>query len=319
MPTIAITTTGQALLHGPLDLTPADALRVADVLRMSDLSLVNLEATVRPGDVADEDQDAPLDERGWHRVAQGSRLQRSDPCQQSRIRPRPARHPPNAQPRRSAGSRALQGAGSTGEAPAGRRTIATARVRLRSCRSISARSLTSSYASAGRAGINPLRVRRTAVVPPPQYATFCAASSRSAGRRSPRSGARGGGISGRPPRCGAACGGVRHESTEGQAIENDFEIDDGRSRRVRKALAEAPVRTSAIVVVALHNHHWDPDWTAEPRAGCSISRARLIDKGADLVFGTGAPVLQGVAFHRGQADPRRLGQLDLPYPSRRDL
>ena len=64
------------------------------------------------------------------------------------------------------------------------------------------------------------------------------------------------------------------------------------------ALEEARAEAD-IVVVAVHNHHWDPDWAHTPEWVTEIAR-NIIDAGADLIIGTGSPVLQGMSFYRGK-------------------
>ena len=152
------------------------------------------------------------------------------------------------------------------------------------------------YASDRRAGINPLRIRRTAIVPPSEYAMLRkvieglgddrreaarAAVLHRAGRRHP-----------------SALEVFGTEVLEGSAFETWYEPDDGDLARVRAAIDSARADAD-IVVVALHNHHWDADWSVTPRWAIDFARG-LIDAGADMIVGTGSPVLQGIAFHRGK-------------------
>jgi len=60
------------------------------------------------------------------------------------------------------------------------------------------------------------------------------------------------------------------------------------------------------VAVAIHGHHWDANWKTTPDWLIDLCRS-LIDRGADLVLGTGAPVMQPIAFHRGRAIIAGLG------------
>jgi poly-gamma-glutamate capsule biosynthesis protein CapA/YwtB (metallophosphatase superfamily) len=150
------------------------------------------------------------------------------------------------------------------------------------------------YASATRAGINPLRMRRRAVVPPEEHAVLRKVVQRLGDDR--REAAR-------------VAVGYRHgsggslemfgtEVMEGTAFENRFEADPDDLAAVQAALSDAR-RTADLVVVALHNHHWDPDWARTPRWITDLA-CRLIDGGADLIVGTGAPVLQAMSFYRGK-------------------
>ena len=61
-----------------------------------------------------------------------------------------------------------------------------------------------------------------------------------------------------------------------------------------------------LVAVAIHGHHWDSDWKDTPGWLLDLCRG-LIDDGADLILGTGAPVMQPIAFHRGRAIVPGLG------------
>ena len=210
----------------------------------------------------------------------------------------------------------LRGAGSTGEAPAGSAIHCTPpAVRSLSFRSISDRSLTSSMppldgrestpcASAARFRCRRrIRVLRTIV-------STLGDDRREAARAA---------VGYRSYLC--RCGAVMWRSSVRKCLRDrrskSFRDRSGMiSPQFEKVLVEAHA-TSAIVAVALHNHHWDPDWSRAPlgarslppahRQGC---RPRLRNRRA------GSP---GRCLPPGQADPRRLGKPDLPYPSRRDL
>jgi poly-gamma-glutamate synthesis protein (capsule biosynthesis protein) len=68
----------------------------------------------------------------------------------------------------------------------------------------------------------------------------------------------------------------------------------------RAAAAIHAARASAeLVVVSAHHHHWEADWTATPRWLQSLAET-LVEAGADIVFCHGAPVLQGMTFHKGR-------------------
>ncbi|NLS04184.1 hypothetical protein HGP14_12550 [Rhizobium sp. P32RR-XVIII] len=55
-----------------------------------------------------------------------------------------------------------------------------------------------------------------------------------------------------------------------------------------------------LVAVAVHTHHWDANWLETPEWMLELCRG-LIDNGADIILGTGAPVMQPISFHRGKA------------------
>ena len=67
-------------------------------------------------------------------------------------------------------------------------------------------------------------------------------------------------------------------------------------------------RSARAVAVALHNHHWDSDWSRTPDWLLDLAR-EFVDAGADLVAGTGAPVLQPLRFHKGRPILAGLGNL----------
>ena len=68
-------------------------------------------------------------------------------------------------------------------------------------------------------------------------------------------------------------------------------------------------RTEAdLVVVSAHHHHWESNWAAAPEWLKTLG-ATLVDAGADVVFCHGAPVLQGMEFHRGKPIFYGLGNL----------
>ena len=151
------------------------------------------------------------------------------------------------------------------------------------------------YAGESRPGINPLRIRKELALPADELARL-AAIARACGHdaRMARRVAVGYsdaldgdsmdffGVTVRP---GARIEELRYPDA----------VDLGRALDAVKS-----ARTDAgLVVVSLHNHHWEVDWAAAPAWMEDLCR-QLVDAGADVVFCHGPPVLQGMAFHRGR-------------------
>lgn len=151
------------------------------------------------------------------------------------------------------------------------------------------------YAARDRAGINPLRVNRTLVVPPDDHARFAALlaatgeDKRQAGRMAV--GYRDILADGTLDFFGIAveCGEVVAEMRRPDAA--DLE-------RMHAGIAAARA-VADIVLVSLHHHHWMPIWSETPAWFAALARD-LIDQGADMIVGTGPPVLQPITFHRGR-------------------
>lgn len=85
----------------------------------------------------------------------------------------------------------------------------------------------------------------------------------------------------------------------GEAVTEHHTADPADLARLVGAMAGARRAGAALVVVVLHSHHWDPEWTRTPGWTLDLARS-LIDAGADAILGHGAPVLQGMAMHRGR-------------------
>jgi poly-gamma-glutamate capsule biosynthesis protein CapA/YwtB (metallophosphatase superfamily) len=294
MSSISICVSGQALLHGALDPVSPVAPGVGDVLRTSDASLANLEATVaalgawptktKTLHLTDVLGIASLRALGFDVLTHANN------------------HafdlgPPGIAETREAVERAgmrLAGSGLDRAAAARAAQIETPRGRVAVLSADLGPQPEIVYASDDRGGINPLRIRRKAVVPPPAYALLRKlveglgddrreAARAAVGYRS-------------EPVFPAALEVFGTEVLKGTGFENRFEPDHGDFTRLRSALEKARAEAD-IVVVALHNHHWDPDWTHTPDWVTEVARS-LIDAGADLIVGTGSPVLQGMSFYR---------------------
>jgi poly-gamma-glutamate synthesis protein (capsule biosynthesis protein) len=292
-----ICVSGQALVHGALDLSTPGFTNVADVLHESDIALANLEATVAV-------------DGAWPTKTKTLHLTGEDGIGSLRamgfdVLTHANNHAFDLGPAGIAGTRAaveraglrLVGSGADQaqaaraalmRVPAG--TVAVLSVDLGPQPEIV-------YASKERAGINALRVRRTVVVPPSEHAILREIVERLGDDRREAARAAVGHRAGLP-RDPAALEVFGTRVLAGAGFENRFEPDREDRARLHSALEEAGAEAD-LIVVALHSHHWDSDWTQTPHWTTKLAR-HLIDRGADLIVGTGAPVLQGMSFHRGK-------------------
>ncbi|NIX78274.1 CapA family protein [Microvirga terricola] len=301
MTKISVAVAGQALLHGPIDGAGAGALR--DILQQADAAFVNLEATL-------ETEGAwPTKTKTLHLTNAGGiaslKALGFDALAHANNHAFDLGPPGIARTRSVVESAGLQliGSGMSRDEAAkpafiqGRAgTVAVLAVDLGPQPDIV-------YASADRAGINPLRMRRHVAVPPAQHAMLreLVAALGDDKREAAR----------------AAVGyRVDHakdlevfgtEVAEGAHIESGFAADPADFAAFDLALTAARAQAD-IVAVAIHNHHWDPNWKQMPAWVADLSR-RLIDRGADLIAGTGAPVLQGISFYKGKPILAGLGNL----------
>ena len=83
--------------------------------------------------------------------------------------------------------------------------------------------------------------------------------------------------------------------------------DKGQLAALAAAIGAAKGSARAVAV-ALHNHHWDGNWSRTPDWLIDLA-CELVEAGADLVAGTGAPVLQPLRFHKGRPILAGLGNL----------
>jgi poly-gamma-glutamate capsule biosynthesis protein CapA/YwtB (metallophosphatase superfamily) len=296
MPSISVSVTGQALLHGALDTVTPGSASVSEVLRSSDAALANLEATVKA------DGAWPTKTKTLHLTDEGGvaslRALGFDVLSHANNHAFDLGPPGIAQTRAAVERAGMHLTGSGADraeaeraarihAPGG--TVAVLSVDLGPQPEIV-------YASGERSGINPLRVRRQAIVPHAAHALLRGVVEGLGDDR--RAAARTAVGYQAGPATAAGLDVFGTEVLEGTAFDNRFVADPGDFDRLRSSLEDA--RTWAdLVVVALHNHHWDADWTQTPAFVTELGRS-LIDAGADLIVGTGSPVLQGMSFHRGK-------------------
>ncbi|MCP8939642.1 CapA family protein [Alsobacter sp. SYSU M60028] len=85
----------------------------------------------------------------------------------------------------------------------------------------------------------------------------------------------------------------------GARVAAHMRVDAGDLDRLAATMAAARRAGAALVAVCLHSHRWDADWTRAPDWLVGLGRD-LVERGADMVVGHGAPVLQNLAFHRGR-------------------
>ncbi|WP_293856862.1 CapA family protein [uncultured Alsobacter sp.] len=161
------------------------------------------------------------------------------------------------------------------------------------------------YAAPSRAGIARVATQRVVAVPPDLFATLAGFEDALGDRR--RTAARAAvGYGAAGPTEGFDLFGTRIRS--GDALGDGREADPTDMARAAQAIAAARAAGAALVAVSLHSHHWDSDWTVTPAWLTGLGR-RLIDAGADMIVGHGAPVLQGVSFHAGKPILSGLGNL----------
>ncbi|MFN7102108.1 MAG: CapA family protein [Pseudorhizobium sp.] len=295
---ITVAVTGQILIHGPLDLSGEGQRQVIDFLK-ADVAFGNLEATVRTTGswptkaktlhLASPEALLSVRELGLHAVTHANN------------------HafdlgPPGIDATRTAAEGAglkLAGSGVGIEQaaapaivrPAGKpdeKALAIFSVDLGPQPDIT-------YASGDRAGIAPLRVKRSVAVPPAEFDVLQRiVHDLGDDRRSAARAAVGYDLGQAPDLTIFGTPIVR-----GDHIAAQWAPDEGDLLRLTAGI-EGAKAAGHLVAVALHGHHWDPDWTETPAWLLHLCR-RLIDHGTDLVLGTGAPVMQPLTFHRGRA------------------
>ncbi len=301
---LRIVVAGQACLHDRLDLSHPGTRQLCELAGKADLALVNLEATVNaPG--------------AWPTKTRTLHLARPRALATLRRMGFGAlglanNHafdlgPPGIEATRRAAARCgllvagtgadLLEAGQAACAETGNGRVAVVSVDLGPQPDIV-------YADASRAGINPLRLRMSLDLPEAEYGVLeqimdeTGQKAREAARAA---------IGFRPslPATATEFFGLRVRRGEGIALL--LTPDPGDLERVRSIIADAAGRADRVAVMA-HSHHWTADWSRSPEWFLSLARA-MIDAGADLVVGTGAPVLQPVSFHRGRPIFSSLGNL----------
>ena len=162
------------------------------------------------------------------------------------------------------------------------------------------------YAGEERAGIAGLRVTREVRVPPAEHALL-REMVRSLGDDAREAARARVGYAQKSPSAEEAVQVFGTTVRVGPRIESLFVPEAGDFERLSSAL-RAAAQEFALVAVAIHNHHWDADWSCTPAWLDALARA-LIDHGADLVVGTGAPVLQPIRFHKDKPILAGLGNL----------
>ncbi|AXV17855.1 hypothetical protein CYG48_18860 (plasmid) [Neorhizobium sp. SOG26] len=297
---LTVAVTGQILLHRPLDLSGHGQRVVMEFLK-ADVAFANLEATVEATGawptkaktlhLASPDALVSVRELGFHAVSHANNHSFD-------------LGPPGIAATRSAAKAAglkLTGSGSDIEEAAAPvvvqshgKSLAIFSVDLGPQPAIN-------YASADRAGIAPLRMRRTVTVPTAEFEMLRKiVSTLGDDRRNAARFAVGYDVGKRPDleAFGTAV-------ALGDEIASHWSADETDRARLIRGI-EAAKAAGHLVAVALHCHHWDADWTVTPTWLLELCRG-LIDDGADLMVGTGAPVMQSITFHRGKAIMPGLG------------
>lgn len=292
--TVTLAFIGQCAVHGPLDLGPSAA--VIDALRTADVTLANLEATVAVAGawpsktktlhLAEPDALTALADLGVSAVAHANN------------------HafdlgPPGIAATHAAAARAgiaITGSGDTRAValrPIRRGRVAIFAVDLGPQPDIV-------YADDSRAGIAGLRLSRAVALPPEQLARMRTLAvdlgddARLAARRRAGYDAETSALT---------LFGTRF--IEGTTVAPIWRTDAAERDRLIAAI-RAEKTAGHIVVVALHAHHWDADWSVTPHWFQALAED-LVAAGADVIAGTGAPVLQGAGVIGGRAVFSSLG------------
>ena len=301
----SIAATGQLLLHGRLDFATPGAARLQEFLRGADASMGNLEATVEsPG--------------AWPTKTKTLHLAAASALQSVRdlgfdVATHANNHafdlgPPGIVSTRAAAeaaSLAFTGSGvNIDEAArpafvdANGHRIAVLAVDLGPQGDIV-------YASSERAGVAPLRMRRTIAIPDAEFDSMRRVSAELGDDLRERS----------RSRMGYRQEALAQDQTEtfgqnirrGKGIQAEWSPHAGDWAAFEARLTEVR-KASDLVAISVHSHHWDPDWGRTPQWLHALA-CSFIDLGAHMVVGTGSPVLQPVAFHRGRPILGGLGNL----------
>jgi poly-gamma-glutamate capsule biosynthesis protein CapA/YwtB (metallophosphatase superfamily) len=158
------------------------------------------------------------------------------------------------------------------------------------------------YADTGRPGIAPLRMKRTVSLPAGEYASLLSVHQalgddrRLTARRS---------VGYTPAAEGDGFEAFGTQFICGKAVEPVWTAVAEDLARVTTAIG-CSRSEGDLVVILLHNHHWEPEWSQTP-AWFDQLADRLIDAGCDLIIGTGAPVMQPLRFYRERAIVSGLG------------
>ncbi|MDR6816379.1 poly-gamma-glutamate synthesis protein (capsule biosynthesis protein) [Neorhizobium sp. 2083] len=297
---LTVAVTGQILIHGPLDLCGEGQAEVRDFLE-ADVAFGNLEATVETAEawptktktlhLATPEALVSVRELGLHAVthANNHAFDLGPPGIAS------TRAAVETAGLKLAGSGAdIEQAAAPAIVPGPHKSLAIFSVDLGPQPDIN-------YASAERAGIAPLRMKRTVSVPADEFETLKRIV-----------------VTLGDDKRGAARAAVGYDAGErpdldvfgtpvvsGEAIAARWAADGKDMQRLVDGI-EAAKTIGDLVAVAIHGHHWDANWKTTPDWLIDLCRS-LIDRGADLVLGTGAPVMQPIAFHRGRAIIAGLG------------
>ncbi len=157
------------------------------------------------------------------------------------------------------------------------------------------------YASGDRAGIAPLRIKRNILLPASDYAKI-SSIHQALGDEARLQARRRVGYS---PAADQALEAFGSHFKVGERVESEWSADQGDLTRLTTQLRLAKSQ-GKIVLLALHNHHWDADWSRTPPWLDRLSE-ELINAGADAIIGTGAPVLQPMRLYKGRAIAPGLG------------
>lgn len=291
--TVAVT--GQILIHDRLDLSAGGQRQVMDFLA-ADAAFANLEATVAIANawptkvktlhLASPEALLSVRALGFHAVTHANN------------------HafdlgPPGIVATRAAAETAglkLAGSGATIDAAAAPAIISTGKGPSLAIFSVDLGPQPEiNYASADRAGIAPLKMSRSVDLPPAEFDSLQRIARTLGDDRRGAARAAVGYDAGKPPELELF--GV--PITRGDQITARWTADEQNLSRLTRGIANARSAGHAVAV-AVHGHHWDADWSRTSDWLLDLART-LIDAGADLILGTGAPVMQPIAFYRDRA------------------
>ena len=160
------------------------------------------------------------------------------------------------------------------------------------------------YASADRAGINRLEVIRRLAVSAADHAVLGRILAETGEDRRQRARAA---VGFRTPLASGTIDFFGLAVVSGKRSAEQLTPNPSDLARIRTDISAAKA-VADLVLVSIHQHHWEPEWDRIPQWYRTLA-ADLVDHGADLIVGTGVPILQPMFFHRGRPIFASLGNL----------
>ncbi|NDA47376.1 MAG: CapA family protein [Alphaproteobacteria bacterium] len=289
-----IAATGQLLVHQALDLSSPATRKLASFLHQADCAIANLEATIKaPGAWATKTKTLHLAEpaalMSLKQLGFGALAHANNHAFDL--------GPPGIVATHQAAQKAglvLAGSGETSQEALRPAVLHTEQG---NCALISVDlgpQPQINYADSHRPGLAPLRMERSIICPPDtfqhlqQMADQLGESARKKARQQVDYDA--------PSQALKELDLFGTRLLEGSALGMQWQVQEEDWRAFERILAQACAEAD-YVVIALHSHHWDPDWSRAPLWWQALA-CRMIDLGAHMIVGTGAPVLQTLSFHK---------------------